>query len=160
MRTIKSLALITLSAFLVACSSGGMNSIGDATTSKFVGKWMAVDPCDDGSVVTEVLDAKPGLVPLTFTVQYSSKRVFKDGRVTRAYGLMRGESTFNGVTFVDTTAANGTQRLELTSAGATYIDDNTMQLTSNGKGKNKASPFYCSTLTAQLKRVLPAGAAK
>ncbi|MFZ2320571.1 MAG: hypothetical protein WAW12_11920 [Pseudomonas sp.] len=157
MRAIKTLAVIGVCTLISACSTSGINGLGDATTSKFVGDWAASTPCDDGSVVRETFAAKPGVVPLTFTVDYSRVRTNKGVSTKPAYGLIRGESSMTGVTLVDFKGAEGASRDKLLVDNGTYIDDNTVSFKTNERVGYRD---YCATSDLILHRVTGGSAAQ
>lgn len=157
MRAIKTLAVIGACALISACSTSGINGLGDATTSKFVGDWAASTQCDDGSVVRETFTAKPGVVPLTFTVDYSKVRASKGVSTKPVYGLIRGESSMTGVTLVDFKGAGAASRDKLVVDNGTYIDDNTVSF----KTKDQTGMRdYCANSDLILHRVTGDSAAQ
>lgn len=150
MRAFKTLAVIGACALISACSTSGIGGFSEATTSKFVGEWAATTQCDDGSVVRETFSAKPGVVPLTFTVDYSKVRTSKGVSTQPLYGLIRGESSMTGVTMVDFKGAGAASRDKLVVDSGTYIDDNTVAF----KTKDQAGMRgYCAASDLILRRV-------
>jgi len=158
MRAIKTLAVIGACTLISACSSTGISGLSEVTTSKFVGEWYIETACDDGSTEREKLSARPGPVPLTFLVDYTKVRTYKDGRQVPYSALIRGESTFDGVVFVDSRANSSADRALLFAATGKYLDNNTLEISFTESSQKRSD--LCKAGNALLRRVTSGSAAK